>query len=750
MRRGLLKHDLGDPPDLRRLFKDVEDPYLAAIYSNLAMIFDKMLRYDEAEILLKDVVAMYRRLFKTDNAALATSLGNLGMFYTDMGRYTEAEPLLVEALAMCRRLFKLDYPALAASLNNLAGFYVITDRDAEAEPLQVEASTIYCRLFEKNHPARAIGISNLAIFYDNQGEITKAIDLFKELVQSLEAQSELSNQFESEAEQLMNIQQQSPYWEYLYSFFLRHHRKHPELAGEMFNLALHAKGLVIGNIAQHRKIVAQIRNADRLTQQAWDRYTKAHTQLARLYADIPIEPDAFAEWKDDITRLKDEANAAEKELVRRSSAFAESKQKITWVDVQRSLKEDGAAVEFLSFPYLDGKQWTGTIQYCALVLRPGYEQPVVLPLCEAKQLADILKSPGENKASYVRDNQSSMELYNLVWRPLVDKLAGVRQVYLSPAGMLHTVSFAVLRASDGKLLCEKIELQYLSSTKDMARNTKTEEETEKKTLATAAVFGGARFTLDDAQMRQAAAAVKQPPGAVVMRGGDVPEDPTRASLWDDLPGTKIEAVEIHARLKKAGWTVQTFIEEYALEDALKSLPAPSLLHLATHGFFFPKPVQKPEDRTFMLLSRERQIQRTENPMLRSGLLFAGANRAWKGEPPLQGVEDGILTAYEVAHLNLVGTELVVLSACDTGLGDVGGGEGVFGLQRAFIAAGAEAVLMSLWKVPDEQTLELMGLFYDGWLGGKSKPDAFADAQQTLREKYPDTPYYWAGFVLIGE
>jgi CHAT domain-containing protein len=187
----------------------------------------------------------------------------------------------------------------------------------------------------------------------------------------------------------------------------------------------------------------------------------------------------------------------------------------------------------------------------------------------------------------------------------------------------------------------------------------------------------------------------------------------------------------------------------ANEESFKNLSgqSPELLHIATHGFFLAD--EKSIRETGFMQMINNQNNTYINPLLRSGLLFAGANRAWKNENVIPGIEDGILTSEEIAHLNLSKTNLVVLSACETGLGEVQNSEGVFGLQRAFKLAGVKTIIMSLWKVPDEQTYQLMQVFYKNWLAGKSKHEAFKIAQKAIREKYPN-PYYWAAFVMLDD
>ena len=172
-----------------------------------------------------------------------------------------------------------------------------------------------------------------------------------------------------------------------------------------------------------------------------------------------------------------------------------------------------------------------------------------------------------------------------------------------------------------------------------------------------------------------------------------------------------------------------------------------IIHLATHGFFLEDVEDDEDNRDVMRQLGGGSRRAVENPLLRSGLLMAGANRAWTGEDVIEGIEDGILTADEIAQMNLIKTQLVVLSACETGLGEAKSSEGVFGLQRAFKLAGVETLVMSLWQVPDNATAELMTGFYQLWLSGKTKQEAFATAQKKVREKYKE-PYYWAGFVMM--
>ena len=185
----------------------------------------------------------------------------------------------------------------------------------------------------------------------------------------------------------------------------------------------------------------------------------------------------------------------------------------------------------------------------------------------------------------------------------------------------------------------------------------------------------------------------------------------------------------------------------ANEESFKALSgnSPATLHIATHGFFLQDEKQIRQTGFMQLMGDEKRVYR--NPLLRSGLLFAGANRAWTNTDVVPGIEDGILTAEEISQLDLSKTKLVVLSACETGLGEVQNSEGVFGLQRAFKLAGVETLVMSLWKVDDTATKDFMITFYQNLMEGKSKLQSFKTAQNFVREKYRN-PYYWAAFVMM--
>lgn len=334
------------------------------------------------------------------------------------------------------------------------------------------------------------------------------------------------------------------------------------------------------------------------------------------------------------------------------------------------------------------------------------------------------------------------ELYNLIWKPLEPALQGITTLYTSPSGLLHRINLAAIRSPNGKTVGETKQLVLMGSTRQLVQ---PESSTEPYS-ATAYLAGGIRYHSDSIAigyaLREAGTRginntynLPFPTDAIEARAGDLRY----------LPATASEVQEIWQSLKNARFEVRKDTGFYATEESFRQLGAseasPTLLHLATHGFFFPDPVRnKNTDGSVFKLS--------DHPMIRSGLIMAGAQEAWAGKKVPPGREDGILTAYEISQMNLSNTQLVVLSACETGLGDIAGNEGVYGLQRAFKIAGAKYLMMSLWKVDDQKTKTFMTTFYQEWLEQKrSIPDAFRQTQQKMRKTHPN-PYDWAGFILI--
>jgi len=321
--------------------------------------------------------------------------------------------------------------------------------------------------------------------------------------------------------------------------------------------------------------------------------------------------------------------------------------------------------------------------------------------------------------------------YNVFWKPLSDELKGVTKVFLSPDGVFDQINPNTLfNPQSKKYLVDEITLELRTNTKDILETPK-----QRKSKSGAYLYGFPDYqTLridepeQESKTERATRALSRSLRSgflrTFLRGDGIPP----------LPATKIEVENIAKEFKAKGNTATTMLARQANEAEIKKVKSPSVLHIATHGFFL-------DDGELSITSAE-QSKFLDNPLFLSGLILASANTP-------EGGEDGVLTAYEAMNLSLDETDLVVLSACETGLGTVKNGEGVFGLQRAFLVAGAKTLIMSLWNVDDEATQQLMNNFYANWLKGMDKHAAFLQAQQDLRKKYAE-PFYWGAFIMIGE
>lgn len=315
-------------------------------------------------------------------------------------------------------------------------------------------------------------------------------------------------------------------------------------------------------------------------------------------------------------------------------------------------------------------------------------------------------------------------------KPLHPHLGHAKQLLVSPDGALNLLPFAALLDETGEYLAQRVDITYLTSGRDLLQFV-----AESPSHSRAVVVADPDYGQSETMVAHADTAVEVSRSVDLDRGG---------LSFTPLPGTAAEADTLKSLLKVNNENLLTQVQ--ATEARLKQLHGPQILHIATHGFFLRDQAgPSPALRTSGLSQDQTPLPLRENPLLRSGLALAGANARRSGDH-----DDGILTAAEVAQMDLHGTQLVVLSACETGLGDVENGEGVYGLRRALELAGAQTQVASLWKVADDATKDLMVDYYQRLLAGEGRSAALQEAQRTmLKSKTRSHPYYWAAFVPIG-
>jgi CHAT domain-containing protein len=486
----------------------------------------------------------------------------------------------------------------------------------------------------------------------------------------------------------------------------------------IYNNCLFLKG---SQLSSTRSMLEAIRNnSDEKTLQTFYLWKKLRNTLAFQYT-LPYEKRTI-----DLYSIEQKANELERKLVRTSNAFAEEREKleVNWKKVRDKLKSKEAAIEFISFNNYNSNGTNDTV-YCALVLRPNYEFPKLVYLAEKNQLYDHLKKEEyEYDKTRIDRIYGSNKTYELIWKPLDSLLESVETVYYSPVGLLNTVSFAAIKIQDQHFLSDKYKLNLLTSTKQIVFPTIDFQLNE---MTSATLFGGISYSIDQLKSKNNLENI------VNNRFGMKYLDETLKEI------SEVEQVLINKGIQSTSYKELDASEASFKKDV--SGKGISIIHFSTHGIYFRDLKERGEN----LIYGEQVLRHAENPLFRSGLMMAGVNDRWKGTPPIEETDDGVLTAYEVANTDLHNTKLAVLSACETGLGDIKETEGVYGLQRAFKIAGVDYVIMSLWKVPDLQTKELIMAFYENWATGIGIREAFNNAQSFMSKKYD--PYYWAAFVL---
>jgi CHAT domain-containing protein len=714
----------------------------------------------------------------------ARMLGNLGVMLSEQEDFEEARNVLLQAKQIYENQEELNKPFYAMILNSLGSVECQEKNYNLGIEYLLKAKKIHEEVLG-NSLERFLPLNNLSIAYFFQGNYIQSLKymldakeflkiypdnpywntclqnialtyfLYKDYPNSLNALKEwdsYNRKTVSKNFSYMSEKQRNDFWYNTNDGIVMGHFANTILTDYTtsatqslaYNNVLFSKGLLLRSTNEIRDAILNSGNQNLISQ--FEQLDAIRQQITALQA----KTDKYE--KDYIQSLEDRADSLDKALTVASVAYREQKAdlNIEWKDIQNNLSDNEMAIEFIDYQKFN-KEWTDTTMYAALIVRKDFENPIFVPLFEKSQLdlllADENKDTGKRIANLYNGGSprfyNGQKLYQLVWQPLEKYLSDIKSVYYSPSGVLNQISFAAIPVNT-VLLMDKYNLHLVSSTREIVRM-KTKE-TAFLPVHKAVEYGGIRYDVENSQDLIASTKKYKTEETPYWVSRSFSNDSTRSG-WTYLQGTEEEVIEVEDILRKSNVPNIKLMGISANEESFKNLSgqSPELLHIATHGFFLADEKSIRETGFMQIINNQNNTY--INPLLRSGLLFAGANRAWKNEDVILGIEDGILTAEEIAYLNLSKTNLVVLSACETGLGEVQNSEGVFGLQRAFKLAGVKTLVMALWKVDDVATSEFMIAFYQSLLSGKTKQEAFKIAQQQIREKYK-SPYYWAGFVMM--
>ncbi|MFN0050473.1 MAG: CHAT domain-containing protein [Cytophagales bacterium] len=581
---------------------------------------------------------------------------------------------------------------------------------------------IYEKAFGSNHPTVAATNAAQATFYYHRGQLVSAISLFTNHLDFKQNYLQQYFDYLGEAEREAFYKTVKDDFEQYTELSFREYKKHPELLATAYHLQLRYKALLLNTSNLVKKRI--LASGDRQLIALYDE-VQALKQLLGQTASLS-DKELLMQRNVKRDSLKHALATKDQQLTQFSGFYAGENKQPDWQDIKAKLGKNEAAVEVIRFRTYDYRrqEFTKTVQYAALIVTAKTtKQPAVVFFGDGNYLESKAISFYRNG---IRNQHSDEESYKNFWKPLQRTLKKIKKVYFSPDGVFHSLNMETLyNPETGKYLKDEIKLELITSGKDLLQVKQAPLPQKLGLLIGNPAFGGKADVASGERN-----AVFNNLLLSVERGSGV----------SPLPGTEKEVQQIQSLLKANKWRETTLLNAEAKEEILKNMLKPNVLHIATHGFF-----QQDID---------GEIKYNTNPLYRSGILLSGAAATLENKADLRGnvqagKEDGILTAFEALNLNIDNTDLVVLSACETGLGEIRNGEGVFGLQRAFKLAGARSILMSLWKVNDQTTQELMVSFYQKWLGGMTKRAAFEKAQSELKTKYPQ-PYYWGAFVLIGE
>lgn len=705
----------------------------------LTYLYKDMGENEKAISLYLEAIENTEKTLGKDHSDYRGLLNNLANFYKVMGQYKKALPLYLEALEITEKKRGKDNFKYGNLLIKLANLYKIMGQNEKAISRYLEAKEIIEKTPEKDHSDYRSLLNNLANSYSDMEQYKNALPLYLELNNATLEQIQFSYDHTTsrDKKRITYMDGDQTLNQFANYNYLTNNEYQSALPLATNNI-LTSKGLLL-NASKNMLVELQSLKDPSLNTIIEDFRSRRTFFTQQIQLPIAERIPDFKEYQFSLEGL-------ELKLV------LEYKKKFkTDISVVRNfketqLKDSEIAIEYTHFDLYD-KKWTDSTMYVAYLYKKHWKSPKVVNLFEEKELSKFLSvsnSPNDLYQSRGGEGNStknkiviSASIYNLIWKPLEPYLEGNETIYYAPDGILHKIPFAALPNEKGELIAEKYNIQQMGNTADIRTNTSVPE------LDNALLIGGVKYEYVENSKKEKKESFSLLESDQLL-GNEKNRNITRNG-FAYLPGTVIEVNNIKKQLSKS-----KFLTGYdATETAFKELSgdSPSILHIATHGFFLPKLEVKKQEQG-LRLGQKREQSLAENPLLRSGLLFANANYAWKNGYNPYEEDDGILTALEISNLDLSGTDIVILSACETGLGDIEGSEGVYGLQRAFKMAGVKTIIMSLWEVPDAETAEFMNLFYTNWKELSDHKKAFKLSQRTMMNKYRDNPEKWAAFVMF--
>ncbi|MDX2189003.1 MAG: CHAT domain-containing protein [Bacteroidota bacterium] len=717
---------------------------LAATYANIALLKFYATNDPAVSIIfLNEAIRIVKANLGTDNPQYATQATKLATLYLETKKYEKADSLLNESNKTWVRLLG-EKNVNTAEINYLQGIIYYRKGDmGVAEQKFIKARSFYKSIFSKSHPGYVKSSSQLAHTYFVNKNYGKANKIMDEIL-SIYIQY-TKNYFPS-----LSFNEKSKYWNLIkddFEFYnnLAIKMNNGGMIAKMYNYTMSTKAILLSSSIKVRERIMNSKDEVLI-----ERYNDWVAKKELLSSVISLSTETQKQIGIDVQQLEKEITFLEKELSESSELFASNadKKTFTWKDVKKSLKNDEYAIEIIRLRNFN-TSFTDSIIYAALIVsEKSGKAPEIVIIPEGKNLESKYLKYYRNATKNQFDETSSYDNY---WKLIKSKIQDSALVFISADGVYNQVNLEALKSESGTYAIDKNDFVLVSNTKDVVIS----RSRESQNIGNKAVLcGNPTFYVDKQEGQNNADGSRgvnfnSTKDIKLIKKTDVISKEQQRDFRSNesisqLAGTEIEINQLNTFLTNQKWSIRKFMGNNADEDSIKSIRSPRVFHIATHGFF-----KEDVDKTETLGLSSTETEFTQNPLLRSGLLLKGAGDVLKSNSILDlNSEKGVLTAYEAMNLNLDNTELVILSACETGLGEVQVGEGVFGLQRSFVVAGSNTVVMSLFKVNDEVTQKLMNIFYEKWLISGDKRKAFSDAKKEIKKQYPQ-PIYWGSFVMSG-
>jgi len=688
----------------------------AGVLNNLGGVYGRRRDYPRAEEYLQRALALGERLRGSDDYFLSSPLLNLGVIARERKDYRTAESFYLRALSIRQAVSGTDSPDLGLILNNLANIYHATGDYTRALEMHFRALRIGERGFGPYHHNTLLSVGNIARVSAAFGDLSTAVAYQRRADAIIEMQLALNLSVGSERQKQLFVQSVSERTDRTLSLHLDRTPDSSDAAALSALVLLQRKGRVLDAMLDTFSVVRQ------RTSGAHDQAVLAEiNQTAARLADVALRSSlngGYEARRDTLRELEAQKERLENALAEHSAEFRAQLRPVTLESVQSAIPDDAALVEFGLFrPFDPSAERTvdayGSPHYAAYVIRKS-GVPHGVDLGEAKALDDEIMAAHQEWRDPRRSgfDRVASRLYERILRPLAGWYRDARRLLISPDGNLSLIPFEALVNEQNRPLIARYRVTYLTSGRDLLRMRVKHSSGHPPVVVADPLFGE-------------------------------PNTPSNSALYfTPLPGSAAEGRAIKSLFPDS----LLLTGSKATKAAIQQVHAPAILHLASHGFFVRTADGDPEQggsgKTADTGAASASAD-VDNPLLRSGLALAGANLGGRDR------DRGILTALEASGLDLWGTKLVTLSACDTGVGEVRNGEGVYGLRRAFVLAGAESLVMSLWPVSDAVARETMVSYYRALRAGMGRGDALRQAKLAMMQRHPH-PFYWASFIQSGE